>query len=430
MSRLSAFRGVPLPNDWSEYVKLAVIHSIALAHRAITCSRSFAINSSIERVRLAGELDRAQNENVLLREEIRIKDARMAKLPHQRRPRYSPQDRLAILELRAARAWNLAETARTFMVEPETIASWMKRAAEADDGLLQLSEPVNKYPDYVRYIIQRLKILCPTMGKVRIAQMLARAGLHLGATTVGRILKEEPLPDKPVSDFIEEKMKGRVVTARYANHVWHVDMTTVPTAGFWVPWAPICLAQVWPFCWWVIVVIDHFSRAVVGFAVFKKQPTADEVIEFMAKAIRAVGAAPKHLISDQGSQFTSDKFRGWCSAKPRNIKQRYGAVGENGSIAIVERLIRSMKNECTRRILVPLSEKGIHSEITLYINWYNQHRPHQALGGRIPMDVYYGIEDDITRLKTRGEDANSIRLVVTRLDNRRHLPIVELKSAA
>ena len=81
----------------------------------------------------------------------------------------------------------------------------MKRVADVQDGLLQLSRPVNKYPDYVRYIIQRLKTLCPTMGKVRIAQVLARAGLHLGATTVGRSAKEEPQPDEPVSDFIKRK---------------------------------------------------------------------------------------------------------------------------------------------------------------------------------------------------------------------------------
>jgi hypothetical protein len=41
---------------------------------------------------------------------------------------------------------------------------------------------------------ERLKTLCPTLGKVKIAQILARAGLHLGATTVGRILKELPAP--------------------------------------------------------------------------------------------------------------------------------------------------------------------------------------------------------------------------------------------
>jgi transposase InsO family protein len=219
------------------------------------------------------------------------------------------------------------------MVEPETIASWMKRAADVQDGLLQLSQPVNKYPDYVRYIIQRLKTLCPTMGKVRMAQVLARAGPHLGASTVGRILKEEPLNNDPDFEVIETEKKDRVVTARYANHVWHVDMTVVPTTGFWVPWTPFCLAQIWPFCWWVIVVIDHFSRTVIGFAVFKKQATADEVIAFMTQVVHMVGSPPRHLISDQGSQFVSTDFRAWCRAEPRNIKQRF-------SVSIAPRLSR------------------------------------------------------------------------------------------
>ena len=73
--------------------------------------------------------------------------------------------------------------------------------------------------------------------------------------------------------------------------------------------------------------------------------------------------------------------------------------------------------------------RAIRSEITLYINWYNQHRPYQALDGRIPMDVYFGIDDEVLCFETRGEDAVAIRLVVSRLDNRKHLPVVELKRA-
>ena len=103
MSNKGPFQGIPLPKDWPEYVKLATIHSVALAHRVITYSRSFAINSSIERVRLAGELDCVQNEIALLHEELRIKDARMAKLPPRKRPQYALQERMAILELKAAR---------------------------------------------------------------------------------------------------------------------------------------------------------------------------------------------------------------------------------------------------------------------------------------------------------------------------------------
>ncbi|MDP7664068.1 MAG: hypothetical protein QF451_12565, partial [Nitrospinota bacterium] len=53
--------------------------------------------------------------------------------------------------------------------------------ARLDEGgssaLLQISGPVNRYPDFVRSIVQRLKTLCPTMGTVRIADTLCGAGV-------------------------------------------------------------------------------------------------------------------------------------------------------------------------------------------------------------------------------------------------------------
>src|SRR5262249_17949111 len=60
--------------------------------------------------------DQLQQEVALLREEIRIKDARMARIPPGRRPHYQPVERLAILELRAARSWSLAQTSTVFQV--------------------------------------------------------------------------------------------------------------------------------------------------------------------------------------------------------------------------------------------------------------------------------------------------------------------------
>ena len=74
--------------------------------------------------------------------------------------------------------------------------------------------------------------------------------------------------------------------------------------------------------------------------------------------------------------------------------------------------MRSIKDECTRRILVPLSEDGIRREIALYINWYNQFRPHQALGGRIPMDVYFGIDDEV---EINGPDVTPAASVLPRV---------------
>ena len=46
----------------------------------------------------------------------------MLRIPAQRRPHYPPTERLAILELRAARAWSMAQTARRLLVTTATVA--------------------------------------------------------------------------------------------------------------------------------------------------------------------------------------------------------------------------------------------------------------------------------------------------------------------
>jgi len=172
----------------------------------------------------------------------------------------------------------------------------------------------------VRYIVQRLRALCPMLGKVKIAEILARAGLHLGVTTVGRMLKEAPVAEPaPAPPLV--KRKG-AVTSKYPNHVWLVDLTTVSIgSGFWVPWSPFSLLQCWPFCWWVSVVIDHYSRRVMGITVFREQPSSVAMRAFIGRVMRVAGATPKHMVSDKGAQFWCDGFRGWCAR--RNIKPRF-----------------------------------------------------------------------------------------------------------
>jgi len=179
--------------------------------------------------------------------------------------------------LKAARSWTLEQTARTFHVTSATITSWTKRVdEEGTDALLQMRVPVNKFPDFVRYVVQRLQVLCPTMGKVKMAQTLARAGLHLGATTVGRMLKDKPAPTPKPQE--ETNTADRVVTSKYPNHVWLTDLTLVPTgSGLWCSWLPFALPQRWPFCRWVAIVMDHASRRVMGVGVFANRPSCRDV---------------------------------------------------------------------------------------------------------------------------------------------------------
>jgi predicted RNA polymerase sigma factor len=180
---------VPVPDDWSGHVKLAFLTAISLAHRALTVTQSWCVNSRIARVRLAGDNNRLSTEVSLLREELRIKDARLARIPPASRPHYPPTERLAILALKAARAWNNSQTARAFLVTAGTIAHWQTRLDEQGaNSLIEVPVPVNRYPDFVTLLVQQLKSVCPIMGRKSISQTLARAGLHLSASTVKRML--------------------------------------------------------------------------------------------------------------------------------------------------------------------------------------------------------------------------------------------------
>ncbi len=212
---------LPLPKSWPATIQSSMLHVISLVRFAAVYTRSWAVNCSNQRVRLKAELDRAREQTALLEEEIRIKDARMARISARHRPRYPPVERMAILELRAARGWSLKRTASTFQITEATIANWLKRLDEQGPlALVQLRSPVNRFPDYVAYVVQRLKTLCPSMGKVKIAEMLSRAGLHLGATTVGRMLKGPgKVVDAASAESSDKTATGRIVTAKRSNHV-------------------------------------------------------------------------------------------------------------------------------------------------------------------------------------------------------------------
>ncbi len=184
-----------------------------------------------------------------------------------------------------------------------------------------------------------------------------------------------------------------------------------------------------------------------GFATFGNNPTSLSIQSFLESAIFNAGAAPKYIICDKGQQFWCDAFKDWC--KRQGITPRFGAVGQHGSIALIERFILSLKNECTRIVLVPLRVDAFQQELTSYANWYNHSRPHSSLNGKTPDEVY----DDLLpacghpRYEPRarwprhapcasphasvaGHRGAPIRLDVRYHWGRKHLPIVDLKLVA
>ena len=132
------------------------------------------------------------------------------------------------------------------------------------------------------------------------------------------------------------------------------------------------------------------------------------------------------------------------------IQHRFGALGKYGSLAVIERSIRTIKTECTRcLILVPYRFATFEHELALYFPWYNGQRPHTRLHGATPDEIYHGRRQAIRAPRyeprprwprrsrcaepqtlVRGQPGVRLELSVRFHAVRRYLPIVTLKRTA
>ncbi len=68
-------------------------------------------------------------------------------------------------------------------------------------------------------------------------------------------------------------------------------------------------------------------------------------------------------------------------------------------------------------------------EVSFYLNWYAEHRPHQGLDGRTPNEVYDRLPV-VARKKREAKEIPRTELLVRFHEGQRQLPIVELRRAA
>ena len=86
--------------------------------------------------------------------------------------------------------------------------------------------------------------------------------------------------------------------------------------------------------------------------------------------------------------FRSRSLKHWC--RHHAVRQRFGAIGKRGSIAVVERFIRTLKESMRSLTGIPLRRRLFHLEVGRAISWYNADRPHTTLKGATPDEVYAG----------------------------------------
>ena len=132
-----------------------------------------------------------------------------------------------------------------------------------------------------------------------------------------RNILQRPKPRNPSPKVSSEKPEkknenGCRIPAWYPNHLWGVDLTEVYYWGMWKIY--------------ILVAIDHFSKKVVAVTPLEG-PNVGMVINALEKGF-LISGKPKHIITDQGSVFTSIAFREFIELN--NVKLRYGAVGEHG----------------------------------------------------------------------------------------------------
>ena len=248
-----------------------------------------------------------------------------------------------------------------------------------------------------------MKILNPIFGKKRIADLLCRAGLVIATSTIGRMLKSNQRPTDELSlDLIEEESASTFeskINADYPNHIWNVDLTVVPTTGLWTSWLSNTFFQCWPFAYYVAAVIDHYTRRVIGFAVFKKQPPSLEVQNFLKRAIAKEGQNPRYIISDKGSQFWCKSYNSW--AEDSGVKLRFGAIGQHGSIAVIERFFKTLKEEFLSQTKVLKNLAEFRQELAAIIEYYNEYRPHAFLNGQTPNEATLDKTPEILKFEPR-----------------------------
>ncbi len=110
-------------------------------------------------------------------------------------------------------------------------------------------------------------------------------------------------------------------------------------------------------------------------------------MEALEEALRRYGP-PKHIIGDQEGIFTGEAFatllRDW------DVKHRFGAVGKHGSIAVAERVIRTLKYEWLRRVAVIKGLDHLGQLLADFACYYNRWRPHTTLNGAVPALIHAG----------------------------------------
>src|SRR4051812_14481597 len=277
-----------------------------------------------------------------------------------------------------------SQLCREYGISRKTGYKWKERALQ--DGLQGLAErsrrprhsPKQLDEDTLCALI-RLKLRHPHWGAKKLAGVYARSGGRPPSlSTYQRILTKAGLVAK--RRVRRRSSPGRlqsVVAARAPNDVWTVDFK-----GWW-------LLRSGQRCE-PLTVRDAFSRYVLAVRLPKAATTMAVQAEF--ERLFELYGLPKVIKSDNGSPFASSHAvlglsrlsAWWVSLGIELDRSRPAHPQDNGAH---ERLHRDIERELASRVEADRDAQQAACE--LWRDEFNHERPHEALGGRCPAEVYH-----------------------------------------
>ena len=240
--------------------------------------------------------------------------------------------------------------------------------------------PVAVDPDDLALMrrIDELYLASPFYGSRRMVAVLRREGLVVNRKRVRRLMRlmgleaiyQKPNTSQGHPDHKVYPYLLRGLSIERANQVWCADITYIPMARGFV---------------YLVAVMDWFSRRVLSWRLSITME-ADFCVEAVQEALAAHGR-PEIFNTDQGVQFTSAGFVDELEAA--GVRISMDGKGRFLDNIFIERLWRSLKYEevFTKAYgSVIEARRGIGG----WLSFYNDERPHQALGYQTPRSVFVG----------------------------------------
>ena len=224
--------------------------------------------------------------------------------------------------------------------------------------------------------IEELFLKYPFYGSRQMARQLRREGIEVGRHRVRRLMRlmgpeaiyQAPRTSEPHSAhrIYPYLLKGLAIDR--PNQVWCADITYIPVQRGFL---------------YLVAIMDWATRHVLSWRLSNTMD-AGFCVEALQEALARYGR-PEIFNTDQGSQFTSCDFTG--ALKDADVAISMDGRGRCMDNIFIERLWRSLKYEAV--YLHDLTD-GFRAERVIgeWIDFYNTERPHSALAGQTPAEVY------------------------------------------